>query len=224
VLLVDMYEDRANETLHLVKEAGGEAAVVAADVTDATACQRVVDEAVHQFGGLDILVNNAAISPLVGILDTSPELFDQVIAVNVRGPFMLSKAAIPVMMQRGGGSIVNITSIAGIRGTGVAQTAYSTSKAALAGMTVDIANAYGRQGIRVNCVAPGHIDTPMRDAVAAEIGLDPSTLDMGARTSLGREGDAWDIARAALYLASDDARYVTGVHLSVDGGTSTRSP
>lgn len=224
IVLVDKFEDRALETLRLIKDAGGEATVVAADVTDAAACQRVVDEAVTAFGTVDVLVNNAAISPLVGIVDTTPEVYAAVMAVNVQAAFMLTKAAIPIMSQQGGGAVVNITSVASIRGTGVAQTAYSTSKAALLGMTWDVACAYGKQGVRINCIAPGHIDTPMRTAEAATIGIDVTEVDMGPRTALGFEGDAWDIARAALFLASDDARFITGVHLPVDGGATVRMP
>jgi NAD(P)-dependent dehydrogenase (short-subunit alcohol dehydrogenase family) len=224
VVLVDKFEDRAAETLAQVKDAGGEAAVVAADITDPAACRRVVDETIAQFGALHILVNNAAISPLVGVVDTDPDMYEQVMAVNVTGPFMLAKAAIPVMIEHGGGAIVNITSVAAIRGTGVPQTAYSTSKAALIGMTTDIACAYGRQGIRINAIAPGNIATPMRDSAALDAGIDPTTLNAANRTALGFEGDAWDIARAALFLTSEDARYITAVHLPVDGGTTARMP
>jgi NAD(P)-dependent dehydrogenase (short-subunit alcohol dehydrogenase family) len=224
VVLVDKFEDRALETLRLVKDAGGEATVVAADMTDPLSCQRAVDEAVAAFGGVNALVNNAAISPLVGLLDTTPEVYAEVMAINVQAAFMLTKAAVAHMIDHGGGAIVNITSTASIRGTGVGQTAYSASKAALLGMTADVACAYGKHGVRVNCIAPGHIDTPMRTAEATRIGIDVTTIDFGQRTALGFDGDAWDIARAALFLVSDDARYITAVHLPVDGGATARMP
>lgn len=224
VVLVDKVETRARETLDAISEEGGEAVVVVADITDPDACQRVAETAVAHFGTVDILVNNAAISPPLDLLGTSPEVYEQVMAVNITGPFMLSKAVIPVMIAAGGGAIANITSLAAIRGTGVGAAAYATSKTALLGLTTDIACTYGRHGVRINAIAPGHINTPMRNQTAEQVGLDPSTVDMGDRTALGIEGDAWDIARAALFLCSPDARYITGVHLPVDGGASLRVP
>jgi NAD(P)-dependent dehydrogenase (short-subunit alcohol dehydrogenase family) len=224
VVLVDKFEDRALETFAMVKDEGGTATVVVADVSDPAQCERITDEAVAQFGRIDILVNNAAISPLVGMLDTDAKLYEQIMAVNTTGPFMLSKAAIPVMIEGGGGAVANITSIAAIRGTGVPETAYAASKAALLGIMASVACAYGPKGIRINCIAPGHIDTPMRNLAGAEIGIDVKAIDFTSRNALGREGDAWDIARAALFLCSDDAAYITGVHLPVDGGAAARAP
>jgi NAD(P)-dependent dehydrogenase (short-subunit alcohol dehydrogenase family) len=224
LVLVDKFEDRAQQTLQMVKDAGGQGVVIVADITDPVECERIADKAVMQFDTIDILVNNAAISPLVGLVDTEPEVYARIMAVNVTGPFMLSKAVIPVMMTGGGGAIANITSIAAIRGTGVPETAYAASKAALLGMMVSVACAYGPQGIRINSIAPGHIDTPMRTLAAEEAGIDIKALDFSRRTALGIEGNAWDIARAALFLCSSDARYITGVHLPVDGGASVMTP
>jgi len=224
VVLVDKFEDRAKETLRLIEEEGGKGTVVTADLADIPACQHVVDEAVARYGGVDILVNNAAISSSTSLLDTTPELYHQVIAVNLTAPFMLSKAAIPVMIERGGGAIIHITSIAAMRGQGGAgATAYATAKAGLRGMMVDVADAYGKQGIRVNCIAPGMIDTPMRAAAMRQAGVDPASIDLSFRTCLGIDGDAWDIARAALFLGGPDGRYITGVLLPVDGGATSRS-
>jgi NAD(P)-dependent dehydrogenase (short-subunit alcohol dehydrogenase family) len=144
--------------------------------------------------------------------------------VNLTAPFMLTKAAIPAMVERGGGSIVNIISIAALRGQGGGgQAAYATAKSGLIGLMTDVADSYGKQGIRVNCVAPGIIDTPMRNGAIIQAGLDPKELDLTFKTSLGIEGDAWDIARAVLFLAGPDGRYITGVVLPVDGGTVARS-
>ena len=224
VVLVDKFEDRAKETLQLIEEEGGEAAVVTVDLADMTACPQVVDEAVARFGGVDILVNNAAIASSTSLLDTTPELLQQILAVNLAAPFMLSKAAIPVMTERGGGSIINIISIAALRGQGGnGQAAYASAKSGLIGLMTDVADTYGKQGIRVNCVAPGIIDTPMRNASIIQAGLDPKELDLTFKTSLGIEGDAWDIARAVLFLGGPDGRYITGVVLPVDGGTVARS-
>jgi NAD(P)-dependent dehydrogenase (short-subunit alcohol dehydrogenase family) len=224
VVLVDKFEDRADETLRLIEDEGGSATVVIADLAEVASCQHVVDQAVDRYGGVDILVNNAAIASSTSIVDTTPELYHQVIAVNLTAPFMLSKAAIPVMIERGGGAIVNITSIAALRGQGGAgSTAYAASKAGLIGLMVDLADAYGKKGIRVNCIAPGIINTPMRAAAMRQAGVDPAQIDLSFRTSLGIEGDAWDVARAALFLAGPDGRYLTGVLLPVDGGTTARS-
>ena len=224
VVLVDKFEERANETRTLIEEEGGRVAVVTADLAEMDAARTVVEQAVAVFGGVDILVNNAAVASTTNLLDTTPELYAQVLAVNLTAPFMLSKAAIPVMIERGGGSIVHITSIAAMRGQGGGgQAAYASSKAGLMGLMVDVADTYGKQGIRVNCVAPGIIDTPMRSASIRQAGLDPETLDLSFKTAVGFEGDAWDIARATLFLAGPDGRFITGVLLPVDGGTTATS-
>lgn len=224
VVLVDKFEDRAKDTLALVEAEGAEAAVVTVDLSDIGAGERVIGAAVTAFGGVDILVNNAAIPSSTGILDTTPALYTQILAVNLTAPFMLTKAVLPVMIERGGGSITNVISIAALRGQGGrGQTAYAASKAGLLGLMVDVADTFGKQGVRVNCVAPGIIDTPMRAAAIRQAGLDPATLDLGYKTALGIEGDAWDIARATLFLAGPDGRFITGVMLPVDGGTTAMS-
>ena len=224
VVLVDKFEDRAKETLQLIEDEGGDAVIVTADLADMAACPQVVDDAIAHFGGVDILVNNAAIASSTSLLDTSPELYQQIVAVNLTAPFMLTKAAIPPMVERGGGSIVNIISIAALRGQGGGgQAAYASAKSGLIGLMTDVADTYGKQGIRVNCIAPGIIATPMRNQSIIQAGLDPAELDLTFKTSLGIEGDAWDIARAVLFLAGPDGRYITGVVLPVDGGTVARS-
>lgn len=219
VVLVDRHEDRANETLRWIEDEGGTATTVVLDISEPSASQQIVDETVAQYGRIDIVVNNAAVfAP--GLLETSPERYQEVIGTNLTAPFMLSKAAIPVMVEGGGGSILFITSILAMRGGGAP--AYAASKAGLMGLTTSLANSFGRQGVRVNCIAPGIIDTPMRAASMANSGIDPKDIDMSNSTSLGIEGDAWDVARAALFLASSDGRYITGLLLPVDGGTTTR--
>jgi NAD(P)-dependent dehydrogenase (short-subunit alcohol dehydrogenase family) len=224
VVLVDKFEDRANETLALIGDEGGVATVVVADLADMDSCAPVIDEAVRQFGGVDILVNNAAVASSTSLLDTTPELYQQILAVNLTAPFMLTKAAIPVMTERGGGVVLNIISIAALRGQGGSGVAaYAASKSGLIGLMTDVADAYGKQGIRANCIAPGIIKTPMRDNAIRQGGREPSDLDLTYKTSLGIEGDAWDIARAALFLAGPDGRYITGVVLPVDGGSIARS-
>jgi len=224
VVLVDMFEDRARETLEMIESEGGEAAIVQADLSDIPSVEKVMADCIAKFGGADILVNNAALTSPYGLLDTSVEQIEKVVAVNLTAPFLLCKAVIPTMIERGGGSIINITSIASLRGQGgKGCAAYATAKAGMNGMMVDIADTFGKQGIRINCIAPGIIDTPMRDATIAKGGHDKTKLNLGSKTCLGIEGDAWDIARAALFLAGPDGRYITGVHLPVDGGVISTS-
>jgi len=226
VILVDKFAERAQETLDTIKSEGGEATVVTADLSQIPECQRVVDETVRIYGGVDILINNAAMSSSTSLLDTTPELYAQMMAINLTAPFMLTKAAIPEMAKRGEGAVVFITSIASLRGQGGAKgsAAYAASKGGLQGLMTDIAAVYGKQGIRVNCLAPGMINTPMRAATMSQSGLDVEKVNkmLIERTSLGIEGTAWDIAKAALFLAGPDGHYVTSVHLPVDAGVTQR--
>jgi NAD(P)-dependent dehydrogenase (short-subunit alcohol dehydrogenase family) len=224
VVLVDMYEERAKVTLGLIEGEGGEAVIVETDLAEPENCRRVVDETIARYGGVDILVNNAAIPLSKSLLDTTVEEYDRLMATNINAPFWLSKAAVPSMIERGGGSIINITSIAALRGHGGhGAAAYATAKSAMLGLTTDLADTFGKEGIRVNAIAPGIIATPQRDNAILQNGGDPSKLDLTVKTCLGIEGDAWDIARAALFLAGPDGRYITGVLLPVDGGTISRS-
>ena len=224
VVLVDKFEDRARDTLEMIEKEGGEATIVTADLSDLSEAQRIVDEAVARYQTVDILVNNAAISSSTSLLETSVELLQNVLTINLAAPFMLVKAVVPVMQKGGGGAIVNISSIAALRGQGGSgQTAYASAKAGLEGLMYDVADAYGKDGIRVNCVAPGIIDTPMRNQAMAKAGLDPSQVDLTYKVSLPAEGDAWDIAHTALFLVSDAGHYITGVMIPVDGGTIARS-
>jgi NAD(P)-dependent dehydrogenase (short-subunit alcohol dehydrogenase family) len=177
--------------------------------------------AVQHFGGLDILVNNAAVAKFVPIVESTVENYHEVVDVNLKGAFMACKYAIPHMIKRGGGSIVNIGSIAGIRDAGATQPAYAVAKAGMLGLTVDLAGAHGLDNIRVNAVLPGMIVGPMSQ------GPDPKkTLPNTFRglNLLGRRGDAWDIAHAVHFLCSDEAAYITGVTLPVDGGATMAMP
>jgi NAD(P)-dependent dehydrogenase (short-subunit alcohol dehydrogenase family) len=223
VLLVDRYPERAEETRGLIEEEGGKAEVFAADVTQSDGCAAMVRAAVDAFGTVDILVNNIG-RPAVGtVVDTTEDDWDLAFAINLRTAFLASKHAIPVMAAQGAGAVVNISSISALRGDGTV--AYSAAKGGLSAMTVDMAYSHGRQGIRVNAIAPGHITTPMihsvqgdgpeaafRDRMRAEAGL------------LGTPGDGWDVAWAAAFLASDEARWITGVTLPVDSGVLSVTP
>jgi len=220
VVLVDRHEDRANETRRWIEDEGGTATVVTVDLGDPAAPRRIVDEALDQFGRVDVLVANAAAYGPTNFLDTTPEDLHEVVAVNLVSPFMLSQAVIPAMIDGGGGSIIYISSILAMRGGGSAS--YAATKAGLMGLTTSLANSFGTQGIRVNCIAPGMVDTPVRNVLAARAGIDLTQVDMGKATSLGIQGDGWDVARAALFLGSADGRFLTGLLLPVDGGATTR--
>jgi NAD(P)-dependent dehydrogenase (short-subunit alcohol dehydrogenase family) len=223
VALVDVFEDRAAKTLAMIEEEGGEATVIGADLTDIPSCDRVVADTIATYGGVDILVNSAAMTLSASLVDTSVEQYERMLATNLTAPYMLCRAAIPSMVERGGGSIVNISSIASLRGQGGPCTAYSTSKSGLMGLMNDIADSYGKHGIRINCVAPGIIRTPQRDNVIIRHGGDPAAFDLSQKTCLGIEGEPWDIANAVLFLVSPEGHYITGVMLPVDGGAIARS-
>jgi NAD(P)-dependent dehydrogenase (short-subunit alcohol dehydrogenase family) len=179
-----------------------------------------LDAARDQYGRIDILVSNAAAFVGSNVVDTSFDELQEAIAVNLTAPFLLCQGAIPSMVEVGGGSIVFITSVLALRGP--APATYAATKSALGGLTISIANSHGRQGIRANCIAPGMIDTPMRTASMMRSGIDPKSVDASRTTALGYGGDAWDIARTTLFLVGPDGRYLTGLHLPVDGGSTTR--
>lgn len=224
VALVDLHEDRALDTQKFIEKGGGESIVVTADISDTEACENAVATTIAAYRKVSVLVNVAAFTPLLGWADTSREVFDKVMAVNVTGPFLMTRAALPSMLEHQKGSIVNIGSVSSIRSTRGHQAAYAASKSALLGLMVDLTNEHGPNGIRCNTVSPGMIDTPLRRQTMKDRGLDPESYPFGPQSSLGHAGDGWDIARAALFLASDEARFITGVHLPVDGGLTTRQP
>ena len=203
VLLVDAVIERAEETLAMIRDEGGDASVFQANVASADDCLRMVGAAVERYGRLDILDNNVGISRRGTVVDVSEEDWDYVMAVNVKGIVLASPYAIPRMIETGGGCIINISSIAGLRA--LSTTPYSTSKAAIIGLTMSMAADHGRDSIRVNCIAPGMVYTPM---LAGRMDDDLREWRKNA-APLGTEGTAWDIASAAVYLASDDARWIT---------------
>lgn len=223
VLLVDLYPERAEETRQLIEEEGGKAEVFAADVTKAADCEAMVSAAVDAFATVDILVNNIGLAALGTVVDTTEDAWDRAIDINLKTAFLASKYTIPVMAANGAGSVVNIASISALRGDGTV--AYSAAKGGLIAMTVDMAYSHGRQGIRVNAIAPGHITTPMVMSVSQP---GPRAEFMNTMRSeaglLGTPGTGWDVGWAATFLASDEARWITGTTLPVESGVLSVTP
>ena len=223
VLLVDLHPERADETRRMIEDDGGTAEVFAADATRAADCEAMVQAAVDAFGTVDILVNNIGLAALGTVVDTDEDAWDRALDINLRTAFLSAKYAVPVMAAQGSGSIVNISSISALRGDGTV--AYSAAKGGLTAMTVDMAYSHGRQGIRVNAIAPGHITTPMVASVSA---AGPRAEFMDTLRSeaglLGTPGTGWDVGYAAAFLASDEARWITGVVLPVDSGVLSVTP
>ncbi|ADP83432.1 short-chain dehydrogenase/reductase SDR [Pseudofrankia inefficax] len=221
VLLVDLHAERAEETRKLIEADGGRAEVFAGDCTKAAACEAMVAAAVEAFGTVDILVNNIGMASVGDVVDITEQEWDRALDINLRTMFLACKYTVPVMAAQGSGSIVNISSISALRGDGTI--AYSAAKGAMLAMTVEMAYTHGRQGIRVNAIAPGHIVTPMVRSIPGQDSQYVTTLRNEAGL-LGTPGDGWDVAESVAFLASDAARWVTGVTLPVDSGVLTVTP
>jgi NAD(P)-dependent dehydrogenase (short-subunit alcohol dehydrogenase family) len=218
VSVVDQDAEGGRSVASRIQEEGGRAIFVRADVTKAADCESAVENTVSTLGGLDILFNNAGIVRRATVVELSEEEWDQVMAVNVKSAFLFSKYAIPVMVQAGGGVIVNAASGWGLVG-GPRAVSYCASKGAVVQLTKAMAIDHGPQNIRVNCVCPGDTDTPMLRSEAEQLGEPVDRfLAQAADRPLGRIGTPEEVAQAVLYLASDAASYVTGTALVVDGG------
>jgi NAD(P)-dependent dehydrogenase (short-subunit alcohol dehydrogenase family) len=204
--------DRLEETKALVEAAGRRAIAVQTDVADPAACQALVDAAMAEFGRVDVLVNNAGIGTAVPASRETPEQFRQVVDVNLNGCYWMAQACGRVMQP--GSSIINISSVLGLTTGGLPQAAYSSTKAALIGLTRDLAAQWtGRKGIRVNALAPGFFTSEMTDTYPE------GYLDLAmARVPAGRKGEGEELAAALVFLASAAGGYVTGQTLAVDGG------
>lgn len=222
ILAVDARLDAADETARIIHAEGGECTVVRADVTQAQEVAAAVQVCLDTYGRVDVLHNNVGIVEGGGPVEASLESWDRVHDVNLKSLFLTCKYTLPHMLKQGGGSIVNVSSIAGIRWLGIPYISYQTTKAAVNQFTKVVAAQYGRHNIRSNAVLPGLIRTPMveQSVISAYPGgnADAFYEERTAVIPLGRFGDAWDVAHAALFLASDDAKYVTGAELLVDGG------
>jgi 3-oxoacyl-[acyl-carrier protein] reductase len=206
----------AEETAALIREAGGSAIGIEADVTNEEQVNEMVDRVVREFGCIDILVNNAGTShPIIPTLEQNTADFDRVIATNLRSAYVCCKAAGKYMIPREGGKIVNVASISGLSGQPM-RTGYAPSKAAMINMTMALAVEWGRHNVNVNAVAPGHVQTDMvRGSISKGI-LDEQRLVN--RTALGRLSTPEDIASAVMFLASEESRAITGICLIVDCG------
>jgi len=221
VLLVDKNQEYAENTASAIRDVGGESVVCNADVTKISDAEKMVDLAISSFGRLDILVNNVGILGIGDVTNVEEENWDNVLDTNLKSMMLTSKYAIPKMTHTGGGSIINMSSVSGLRGSGQFDSIpYSTSKGAVVTLTQTMAVQHGRDNIRVNAIAPGLIYTPM---VSGKMTTEQRDLRTRA-APLGTEGTAWDIALASLFLASEESRWITGVVLPVDAGLITTTP
>ena len=220
VLVADREHKLAQRTVEMIAAEGGTAAARAGDVTDEADCVKLVDEAIARWGRLDFLDNNVGIGSRGSVVEEKPEQYRKVMRVNVESMFLLSKYAIPAMIRTaGGGAIVNISSISALRPRGL--TTYTTSKAAVIGLTRAMAVDHGSDNIRVNCICPGPMYTPM---VYARGMSEAARANRAKASVLKLEGTGWDIGHAVRFLLSNHARYITGQVLVVDGGVTLQAP
>jgi len=221
VLLVDRDLNNAETTAVQIREDGGDACVFVGDVTDAGSCEEMSKAAVSSYGKINILVNNVGISGPGSVTDVQEAFWDTVIDVNLKSVMLTSKYVIPEMINSGGGSIINLSSIVGLRaGAGRPSHPYAASKAGIIGLSNSMAVHYGRDNVRVNCIAPGHIYSPMVARHTSE-----ELLELRRKAGpLGFNGTPWDVAWAALFLASDEARWISGITLPVDAGLLAATP
>jgi NAD(P)-dependent dehydrogenase (short-subunit alcohol dehydrogenase family) len=226
IYAVDRDPEAMNETVERVHATGGEIVAAACDVTQSASVAQMVQDCLAHYGRVDILVNNVGGSAHGGPVELDEDRWDAQIALNLKSVFLACKHVLPVMERQGGGAIVNTASTSGLRWTGSAQVAYAASKAGVIQLSRVVAVEYASRGIRVNTVVPGQLHTPMVEARLAgqRAGGDVDALlaQRLARIPLGFMGDGLDTANAALYLASDEARFVTGTEVVVDGGMTVR--
>jgi NAD(P)-dependent dehydrogenase (short-subunit alcohol dehydrogenase family) len=225
VFCVDIDEAAAQETVDIIRAEGGEAEACQADASSNADVERAVATCVERFGGVNVLDNNVGIVEFGGVVDLPEEKWDRIYDVNVKSCFLTMKHVIPAMERAGGGAIVNISSITSIRYMGVPFVGYYSTKAAVNHLTRTTAAQYAPKNIRVNAILPGLMKTPMVEAAFSGLGPSYEASDVDAmwetrdaQCPMGHMGDAWDVARAALFLASDESGYITGVALPVDGG------
>lgn len=225
----DIQLDAARETEEIVRQEGGAMSVSQCDVTNPDAVRALVQDCIASYGDIDILVNNVGTARLGGPVELSLEDWRMVLDVNLTSMFLTCKHVIPSMLKKGKGSIINIGSVAGVRDSGVAYVSYSASKAAALGLSRSVAMQYARQGIRSNVLMPGLMDTPMIRQPLLSLTSGYQTVSMeellakrNQQCPTGQMGEAWDVANTALWLASDESKYVTAAEIVVDGGLTAR--
>ncbi|MCW5703095.1 MAG: glucose 1-dehydrogenase [Bradyrhizobium sp.] len=229
VFCVDRNATAAEESVNIIRTEGGKATAFTADVSRAADVEAMVAACMKTYGRIDVLDNNVGIAEMGSVVEVSEAEWDRVFAVNLKSAFLAMKHVIPVMQKQGGGSIINISSIASIRHLGISYVTYGTSKAAMNQMTRTTAVQFARDHVRVNAILPGLMKTPMVEH-SAGLAISYSGGDIeamwrarDAQVPMGHMGDAWDVANAALFLASDESKYVTGIELIVDGGITVKS-
>ena len=225
VIAIDRVKSAADATAAIIQTLGGQARSLAADVTDSASVKAAVDAVMSEHGRIDVLHNNVGTTIMGGPVELTEEDWHTVLDVNLTSAFLTCKHVLPGMLARGKGAIINISSIAAIRFTGYPYAAYYAAKAGVNQFTVGLALQYARQGIRVNAIMPGLMNTPL---IYQQISGQYADAEAMARarheaTPMGRMGTGWDIAAAAVFLASDEANYITGVCLPVDGGLTCRA-
>ncbi len=221
VMVADYRLDAVEETEKIIKQEGGECVTFKADVSKSSDCKSMVEKCIEIYGKIDILHNNVGILIFGGPIELSEEDWDRVVDVNLKSMFLTCKYALPYMIKQGNGSIINISSVAGIRAMAAPTISYEATKAGIIGLTRDIAIQYAAKGIRANTILPGYMRTPM---VAASVkqaygkDIDEVHRKRDAMCPTGHQGEAWDVAYMALYLASDESKYVSASSFVVDGG------
>jgi NAD(P)-dependent dehydrogenase (short-subunit alcohol dehydrogenase family) len=225
VVANDLSAAAVAETARIIESEGGSVITRVGDVSNPQDVQGLVEEAISRFGRIDVLHNNVGIVEVGGPEEISEQNWDRLIDTNLKSVFLTTKFTLPHMVRTGGGAIVNISSIAGMRYLGYPSASYSASKGAIIQFTQNIAIQYAARGVRANCVLPGLMNTPQIQAYVTSGYGDDAEAMIAKRDALcptGKMGDAWDVAYASLFLASDEARYITGQCLIVDGGITAR--
>jgi NAD(P)-dependent dehydrogenase (short-subunit alcohol dehydrogenase family) len=219
VLLVDLEIQRAEETLVAIEHEGGQASVFRADVTDEDDCRAMIEACLERYGALHILFNNVGLGVRGMVTEIEESLWNRAIDVNLKSVILTCKHAVPEIAASGGGSIINVSSIDGLRAGFMPNVPYAVAKAGVAQLTRTMAVHHGRDNIRVNCIAPGHLHAPFVAHIPAEM------RELRRKAGpLGTEGNAWDVAWAAVFLASDEARWISGVVLPIDAGLLAATP
>jgi NAD(P)-dependent dehydrogenase (short-subunit alcohol dehydrogenase family) len=229
VFCVDRNGAAAEETVKIITDEGGTATAFTADVSRAAEIEAMVGACLKAYGRIDVLDNNVGIAEMGSVVDVTEESWDRVFTVNLKSAYLAMKHVIPAMVKQGGGSIINISSIASIRHVGISYVSYNVSKAAMNQLTRSTAIEFAKSHVRVNAILPGLMKTPMVEHSAglaasyAKGDVEAMWRARDAQVPMGHMGDAFDVANAALFLASDEAKYVTGIELVVDGGITCKA-